>query len=484
MVLRVDEAGRRWRVPHNLYRVKDRDDGFSLTVGAVERVVQLAGKDKAVYRYIRHIFSPKFRPIDANNVWTGILETARSSPTWVQLAEKAALEDARASARTRAGHESRKSPAKSKPGDSQSATPVGNDSTTVNSRGGVQTIVAMTNTGSRVNVAPANNGLDGDSASGVAQSNEAGASDVAPANTTYHQSNTTTTTENERPPEIEVQPADSVAPKVVEQVSFGPGGGEAPADRAGQEAALRAFHDANHREATIAERKLLHDLAERFEMTARESGTPGRQSGWQWVTAAIFDAVDAGSTFVAPRRVREILIRWERDGFPGEHNAKAAKPSKRGTREPRQQPSRPGSAVAVHSDEGDAGSATVEPLLAAQAPLPIEPFPVPEIGLSSAQLWQAVLDDLQRAGSVGRANVEAWLRPSTLAGRDDRGAFIIGVPNRLVQKRVADRFAPAIADCLAGLLGIPCAVEVVVAQEWLQARIDQADGQAGEQEAS
>ena len=39
MVLRTDEAGRRWRVPHNFYRVKDRDEGFSLTPEAVRKIV-------------------------------------------------------------------------------------------------------------------------------------------------------------------------------------------------------------------------------------------------------------------------------------------------------------------------------------------------------------------------------------------------------------------------------------------------------------
>jgi chromosomal replication initiation ATPase DnaA len=101
----------------------------------------------------------------------------------------------------------------------------------------------------------------------------------------------------------------------------------------------------------------------------------------------------------------------------------------------------------------------------------VRPFPVPEIGLSSTQVWQAVLEDLQRTGKIGRANVEAWLRPSMLVGRGDRGTFIVGTPNGLARKRVTDRFAPAIAECLADLLGIPCAVEAVVAQEWLQAQM-------------
>ncbi len=58
MVLRTDEQGRRWRVPHNFYRVKDHADGSSLTAADVLRVVELADRDKAVYRYVRRLFSP------------------------------------------------------------------------------------------------------------------------------------------------------------------------------------------------------------------------------------------------------------------------------------------------------------------------------------------------------------------------------------------------------------------------------------------
>src|SRR5690349_5051309 len=57
MVLRVDEQGRRWKVPHNFYRVKDHGDGFILGSGDVLKVVELADRDQAVYRYVRHIFS-------------------------------------------------------------------------------------------------------------------------------------------------------------------------------------------------------------------------------------------------------------------------------------------------------------------------------------------------------------------------------------------------------------------------------------------
>ncbi len=108
MVTRVDEQGRRWRVPHNLYRVKDHGDGFNLNSQDVLKVVELAEKDRAIYRTIRHIFSDRFAPIDSQNVWWAILETIRDEDAWTRLAARALTEENRASARTRAGHEARK----------------------------------------------------------------------------------------------------------------------------------------------------------------------------------------------------------------------------------------------------------------------------------------------------------------------------------------------------------------------------------------
>src|SRR3954469_10222159 len=109
MVLRTDEQGRRWKVPHNFYRVKDHGDGSRLTSKDVLRVIELADRDQTVYRYIRRIFSPKFSPIDRDNVWGGILAELSPSETWVRLQSRASAEEARASARTRAGHAARKS---------------------------------------------------------------------------------------------------------------------------------------------------------------------------------------------------------------------------------------------------------------------------------------------------------------------------------------------------------------------------------------
>jgi hypothetical protein len=47
------------------------------------------------------------------------------------------------------------------------------------------------------------------------------------------------------------------------------------------------------------------------------AGDPELTTGWAWIGAAIYEAVDAGSAYVAPRRIREIAARWRREGRPG-----------------------------------------------------------------------------------------------------------------------------------------------------------------------
>src|SRR4051812_11321762 len=210
MVLRVDPQGRRWKVPHNFYRVKDHGDDFTLSVDDVLRVSTLAASDRAVYRYVRRVFSPRFAPIDGDNVWGRILEDVRQQPVWQQLAARAASEEDRASARTRAGHAARRGPSAedgavdapaSTPffvpidGDDAASPTEHNDSATVTNVEamiGDETSVATINTGFSDDVERSNKGSRAKRQSTVAPSNVAGPTAVAPSNTTYHQSSTTT----------------------------------------------------------------------------------------------------------------------------------------------------------------------------------------------------------------------------------------------------------------------------------------------------
>ena len=92
MVLRQDDRNRRWRVPHNFYRVKDPRDGLVLNLPAVVRVLELANRDRNVFRSIRHIFGAQFAPIDRTSIWHYLLPELRQMTLWQQLAERAERE--------------------------------------------------------------------------------------------------------------------------------------------------------------------------------------------------------------------------------------------------------------------------------------------------------------------------------------------------------------------------------------------------------
>jgi len=222
MILRADAQGHRWRVPHNLYRVKDRSGSPHLTAADVEQVMTLAEERKEVYRHIRHIFTSGFVPISRDNIWHGILEELRPTEIWQRLQAQASEEEARLSQRSRTGHANRKSNAEAEAADTSAkrqlkAVPEPVDSaevyvpgittetsiptvTVVSSRdqqpGG--TLAAQSNTGSQTSVASTNDGLDdgfgSDGASMDGQSNTAWQSTVAPTNSMYDQSIQTTRT--------------------------------------------------------------------------------------------------------------------------------------------------------------------------------------------------------------------------------------------------------------------------------------------------
>jgi hypothetical protein len=465
MVVRADPQGRRWKVPHNFYRVKDHGDDFSLDPSDVLRVAELAARDRAVYRYVRRVFSPRFSPIDGDNVWGRILPEVRLTPVWQGLAARAAAEEDRASARTRAGHAARKGaatdietepsvePLASPPffapdtGDGAAIGSSGNDSASVANPSAGSTTVAAINTGLPVDVGGSNRGSRQARRSSVAPANEAGQTDVAPSNTTYHQSSTTTKDAiDESEVELSVVGRDG-GPTIgtMTTTRTGQSGGPGtrpPADGPGETAALRAFESANDRAATPAERKLLRDLAARFEPVAaaaqqERQDVPG--SGWGWLEAAVWDAVEAGSAFVAPRRVREILLRWERDGFP----------QPRDPGPPRPEPPR---GVPIRSASRD------------DAPPPRTPAPlftVEEVGLSNRQVWAATLAELARRGDVSRADVETWLRPAGLIGRDG-ATLLIGAPNAVARDRIVSRLLPALRQAIAATIGVTVGVEVIV----------------------
>jgi hypothetical protein len=469
MVVRADPQGRRWKVPHNFYRVKDHGDDFSLGPTDVLQVAELAARDRAVYRYVRRVFSPRFSPIDGDNVWGRILPEVRLTPVWQELAARATAEEDRASARTRAGHASRKDAAtETDPslesaatppffspvlGDGTAITPTGNDSAGVSSLGEGETSVVGSNTGLRVDVGETNRGSSQKRRSSVAPINEAGQTDVAPSNTTYHQHSTTTKDAidefEDKSPVVRFD-GDPTIGRMKTTPTRQPGGPrtQPPAGGPDEAGALRAFESANDRAATPAERKLLRDLAARFEPVAatahqERDDIPG--SGWSWLEAAVWDAVEAGSAFVAPRRVREILLRWERDGFPEPRDPGPPLPP-------------PQRGLPVNRVTGD----DLTPL-----PSPASLFTIEEAGLSNRQVWAGTLAELVRRGDVSRADVETWLRPAGLIGRDG-ATLLVGTPNAVARDRIVSRLLPALREALAATIGLAVAVEVVV-----EARVDE-----------
>jgi hypothetical protein len=468
MVLRADPQGRRWKVPHNFSRVKDHGDDFTLSTDDVLRVAALAASDRAVYRYVRRVFSPRFAPIDGDNVWGRILEEVRQQPVWQQLATRAASEEDRASARTRAGHAARRGSTSdegtvddlaaapffvSTDGDETASPPEHNDSASVTSlraMGEDETSVAAINTGCNDTVGPSNKGSRGNRRSAVAPGNTGQATAVAPTNTTYHQTSTTTNDDRRTQDDDRALDEFAAASPGVSRATRAQAGGPAqrpPGDAPAAEATMRAFEGANDRAATPAERKLLVDLAARFQpvaAAAHEERPDVPTSGWSWVEAAVWEAVEAGSAFVAPRRLREILLRWERDGFPALSDP--TPPSTDPPGPPRGERPRP---------PRTAGEPGAVPL-----PLPVL-FTVEEVGLSNRQVWAATLAEMARQGSVSQAELETWLRPAGLVGRRD-DTFIVGAPNGVARDRIAARLLPALRDALTAMVGVTVAVEVVV----------------------
>jgi chromosomal replication initiation ATPase DnaA len=96
-------------------------------------------------------------------------------------------------------------------------------------------------------------------------------------------------------------------------------------------------------------------------------------------------------------------------------------------------------------------------------PRPLMPvFIIEEVGLTNRQVWAATLAELASRGSVSRADLETWLRPASLIGRDG-ATLIVGAPNAVARDRVATRLLPVLRQALAATIGV--ALEVVVETE-------------------
>jgi hypothetical protein len=460
MVLRVDEQGHKWRVPHNLYRVKDRSGDPHLTAQDVLRVLELAEERKDVYRHIRHILTSGFVPISRNNIWHRILEEIRPTPLWQRLAALALEEEARFSARSKAGHASRAGiSAAGEPSPGPATQPdsagdlrpllgpdndpdfyvPGSDSTAAvvtgaAAAGADRTSAGRSNDGFQTSVAATNRGLDGNSSSSGGRSNDGQATSVAPSNPMYDQSIQANRTRKETRDQGTAVPVTTVSQAVtapvtrggdgLSQVGNGPGEGGAPADGPGRAAALVAFAEANGRVVSAAEERLLARIAAEVES--------GRS--WAIVTAAIYEAVDSGSAFVAPKRVREIVRRWQRDGLPAEVAAELGDEVVGGQRE--------------HFPEGTGGDRGLAVDVTESGP-----FWVAEAGMGSAQLWAAVVDLVSQQGEIRGGEVHDYLKPAVLLERTGATSLRLGVAHELARQRIDRRWRTSLEDALGRLLG-------------------------------
>jgi hypothetical protein len=464
MISRTDAAGRRWRVPHNLYRVKDREGGPSLRLEDVRRVTQLAAEDEAVFRYLKRLFSPRFEPIDRENVWHQILIQVRDDPPWQALAGRVEAMERRASARTKAGHRNRTTPthlAESPSGELLTGghidgavfieteqtgdNPLETSTSVALSTNPPPPAVAPTNNGSNPAVARSNTALTQNEGGSVAQTNPAPPGAVAPGNTTYYQPNTTTTTttgagrpedQTERPeaaaladgagelagPGAPRVPAGPAAPPPVRPSPNGGSGppaewGDYPAAEPGlvdgpSPLVLSLFEAANDRRASRLERLLLSEL----ERDAAPAAEAVDATGPEWVAAALREAVASGSSFVAPKRVREILVRWAADGHQPLLAASPIPPS-----------TGPEPDAPTPLPAGDA-SPSLRPPTAAQA-----------------RAWEAALDRV--AATLDRATYQRLLAGSRLLGW--RGAeAVVAVASPDAVEKLSREYRPLVERAL------------------------------------
>jgi hypothetical protein len=88
-------------------------------------------------------------------------------------------------------------------------------------------------------------------------------------------------------------------------------------------------------------------------------------------------------------------------------------------------------------------------------------FVVAEFGLTGGQIWAATLDELARQRAISRADVETWLRPARLVGREG-ATLIVGAPNGVAREQIERRLIGPLREALAATVGRPVGVTVVV----------------------
>ncbi len=387
MVLRQDDRNRRWRVPHNFYRVKDPRDGLVLNLPAVVRVLELAERDRNVFRHIRHIFGAQFAPIDRTSIWHYLLPELRQLPLWQQLAERAERE-------RRGGKKilTLNPPEALTTNDNTTLTIAANDDIASPTIAEASEEVLLTSDkgtfpdsgfASRTDgvarvdaemapiapdVVPSDAEIDTITNEGTTIIESARPSFVVPRDRMYYQggeseeeTSTSTSSTNTRESvssifealaerqELERKGAEppDVAREVTERGSFLPEQPLPPVPEHPEDGAVivraldvtepppvaayaqqtatitdieAALTMANGRPPSDMEISLLVQVARDCDPAAQGQGY-GPGTGLGWVLAAIWEAVNSGSQFVAPKRVAAICDRWIIEGFGSDNRA-------------------------------------------------------------------------------------------------------------------------------------------------------------------
>jgi hypothetical protein len=188
------------------------------------------------------------------------------------------------------------------------------------------------------------------------------------------------------------------------------------------------FEAANDRHSRPLERILLAELERDADPAARAAGSTGAD----WIVAALREAVASGSTFVAPKRIREIVNRWSASGD--------------GPRGPYQQ-----------------ADARPEPAPAALSLVDSAPLDVPEPpadvrlpgGASGNAVWSAVLEDLTRL--LDRAAFDRLLAGSRMT-RYWRGTVEVSVPSAAAAGKLSAEYRALVERQLNARLSRPVGV--------------------------
>src|SRR5690606_27193576 len=310
-------------------------------------------------------------------------EDLRPAETWQRLAAKTEKTEKRASARSQAGHASRRS----ETAEADYSLPNGSDSAATEARTaatghGTGKIANDTRNGRvETDVEPANTGFGLKRRTTVRSTNNGRSTSVQPSNRTYYQERTTTTENTE---------------------GVRSDGGELPdtpppMERAPRDRAFRQFEEANDRRATRAEQRLLKLLAADLE----ERAGLAADDAWRWIADAIDEAVASGSAFVAPKRIQEIVHRWSRDGRDRGRDKGGSRVSQRSSHPVtgEEGASHRLSQGAVTEGEGrrhGSGRRTVPAPPRRGDAIRVPAFEVPECGLTNHQVWSAVVDELER----------------------------------------------------------------------------------------